>query len=153
MGKLSAGIRVMSGIVLTGGNDLTAYGGDAPDRDQTETALLDLAKRQDLPWSGVCRGLRMIQHRFGIPLRQVHSHVAPRRRISMEGRSVEVNSFQNFGATEVFPPLMTWATADDGEIKAVRRVGRRMIGLMWHAERLYPFAADTIAPFSGFFKA
>jgi putative glutamine amidotransferase len=44
----------VGGIVLTGGNDLTAYGGDAPDRDATETALLDFAERRNLPVLGVC---------------------------------------------------------------------------------------------------
>jgi N5-(cytidine 5'-diphosphoramidyl)-L-glutamine hydrolase len=143
----------VSGIVLTGGNDLTAYRGDAPDRDQTETALLDLAERRDLPVLGVCRGMQMIQHRFGTRLQRVQGHVAPRQRISIDGRSVEVNSYHNFGATEVHPPLMTWAIADDGVIKAVRHARRRMIGVMWHPERLKPFAADDVALFSEFFGA
>jgi N5-(cytidine 5'-diphosphoramidyl)-L-glutamine hydrolase len=142
----------VSGIVLTGGNDLTAYGGDAPERDETETALLDLAERRDLPIMGVCRGMQMIQHRFGVRLQQVHGHVAPRQRISIDGKSVEVNSFHNFGAMEVCPPLLTWAVADDGVIKAVRHSDRRMIGVMWHPERLEPFAADDVARFSRFFE-
>ena len=142
----------VGGIVLTGGNDLTAYGGDAPDRDETETALLDLAERRNLPVLGVCRGMQMIQHRFGTQLKQVHGHVAPRQRISIDGRSVEVNSYHHFGATEVFPPLVTWAIADDGVVKAVRHRDRRIIGVMWHPERLDPFAADDLALFSRFFE-
>lgn len=50
----------VNGIVLTGGNDLAAYGGDAPERDETETAILDLAERRDIPVLGVCRGMQMI---------------------------------------------------------------------------------------------
>lgn len=143
----------VSGIVLTGGNDLTAYGGDAPERDKTETALLDLAERRDLPVLGVCRGMQMIQHCFGVGLERVQGHVAPRQRISIDGRSVEVNSFHNFGATEVHPPLITWAIADDGVIKAVRHPDRRIIGVMWHPERLEPFRAEDVALFSRFFEA
>jgi putative glutamine amidotransferase len=143
----------VSGIVLTGGNDLAAYGGDAPERDETETALLDLAERRDLPVLGVCRGMQVIQHRFGTRLEKVHGHVASRQRISIDGKSVEVNSFHNFGAMEVCPPLMTWAVSDDGVIKAVRHTDRRMIGVMWHPERLEPFAADDVARFSRFFEA
>ena len=145
--------ETVSGIVLTGGNDLTAYGGDAPERDETETALLDLAERRDLPVLGVCRGMQMIQHRFGTRLEKVHGHVARRQRISIDGRQVEVNSFHNFGARQVSPPLKTWAIADDGVIKSVRHAGRRMVGVMWHPERLEPFAADDIALFSEFFGA
>jgi len=143
----------VSGIILTGGNDLTAYGGDAPDRDETESALLDLAERRDMPVLGVCRGMQMIQHRFGTRLEKVHGHVVPRQHISIDGRRVEVNSFHNFGATEVHPPLMSWAVADDGVIKAVRHADHRMLGMMWHPERLEPFAADDIALFSRFFEA
>lgn len=135
------------------GNDLAAYGGDAPDRDETEAAILDLAERRELPVLGVCRGMQMIQHRFGTRLQPVHGHVAPQQRIMIDGRSVEVNSFHNFGAMEVSLPLMTWAIADDGVIKAVRHVGRRMIGVMWHPERLDPFVADDVALFSRFFEA
>jgi putative glutamine amidotransferase len=143
----------VGGIVLTGGNDLTAYGGDAPDRDETETALLDLAESRNLPVLGVCRGMQMIQHRFGTQLKQVQGHVAPRQQISIHGRRVEVNSFHHFGATEVPPPLVTWAIADDGVVKAVRHCDRRIIGVMWHPERLDPFAADDVALFSRFFEA
>ncbi|MGO8844952.1 MAG: gamma-glutamyl-gamma-aminobutyrate hydrolase family protein [Methylocella sp.] len=143
----------VNGIVLTGGNDLAAYGGDAPERDETETAILDLAERRDIPVLGVCRGMQMIQHRFGTRLQPVHGHVAPRQCISIDGRSVEVNSFHNFGATEVNLPLMTWAIADDGVIKAIRHVGRRIMGVMWHPERLDPFAEDDVALFSRFFEA
>ena len=143
----------VDGIVLTGGNDLTAYGGDAPDRDETENALLDLAERQDLPVLGVCRGMQVIQNRFGTRLEKVAGHVAPRQRILIDGRRVEVNSFHHFGATEVHPPLTSWAIADDGVIKAVRHQSRRIVGLMWHPERLEPFLGDDIALFSRFFEA
>ena len=42
-------------VVLTGGNDLVAYGGDAPERDATETAILEHAERQSCRYS-VCVG-------------------------------------------------------------------------------------------------
>lgn len=142
----------VNGIVLTGGNDLSAYGGDAPERDETETALLNLAERRNLPVLGVCRGMQMLQHRFGARLQRVEGHVAPRQRISIEGKSVDVNSFHNFGAMEVFPPLETWAVAGDGVIKAVRHTGRPMVGVMWHPERREPFAAEDVALFSEFFQ-
>ena len=119
---------------------------------QNRAALLDFAERRDLPVLGVCRGMQMIQHRFGNQLQRVHGHVAPRQRISIEGRTVEVNSFHNFGATTVHPPLMTWAIADDGVIKAVKHTGRRITGVMWHPERLEPFAGDDVALFSRFFE-
>ena len=141
----------INGIVLTGGNDLSIYGGDAPERDVTEDALIDIADEKVLPILGVCRGMQMIQHRFGIPLRPVTGHVARHQIISIEGRPVEVNSFHNLGATETLPPLEAWAVADDGVVKAVRHPNGRMIGMMWHPERLIPFAQRDISFFRNFF--
>ena len=48
----------LAGLLLTGGNDLVAVGGDAPERDTTENALLDLAERSRLPVVAVCRGMQ-----------------------------------------------------------------------------------------------
>ena len=42
----------IAGLVLTGGNDLAALGGDAPERDDVENALLDLAEQRGLPVLG-----------------------------------------------------------------------------------------------------
>ena len=142
----------VNGIVLTGGNDLVACGGDAPERDETETALLNLAEQRGLPVLGVCRGMQVILHRFGSRLQKVQGHVTPRHQISIDGRSAEVNSFHNFGATEVHCPLQTWAIASDGVIEAVRHENGRILGVMWHPERVEPFSAEDIALFSGFFE-
>src|SRR5277367_5493920 len=54
----------IAGLVLTGGNDLAELGGDAPERDAVENALLDLAERRSLPVIGVCRGMQLIQRRY-----------------------------------------------------------------------------------------
>jgi N5-(cytidine 5'-diphosphoramidyl)-L-glutamine hydrolase len=143
----------VQGIVLTGGNDLTAYGGDAPERDATENALIDLALERDLPLLGVCRGMQMILHRFGSELEKVQGHVTQRQRITIDGRSVEVNSFHNFGARQVCAPLKSWAIADDGVIEAVRHAQHRILGVMWHPERREPFAMEDVTLFTEFFES
>jgi putative glutamine amidotransferase len=64
-----------------------------------------------------------------------------------------VNSYHNFGATETAPPLEAWAVAEDGVIKAVRHARLNMIGIMWHPERLAPFASRDLSLFRAFFGA
>jgi putative glutamine amidotransferase len=134
----------IAGLVLTGGNDLATLGGDAPERDAVERALLDWAEPRALPVLGVCRGMQVIQQRFAVPLRQVEGHVAAHQVVRIDGGSREVNSYHRFGAFESRPPLDVWAVADDGVVKAVRHFTLPVTGIMWHPERLSPFARADV---------
>jgi N5-(cytidine 5'-diphosphoramidyl)-L-glutamine hydrolase len=141
----------IEGLILTGGNDLAIYGGDAPERDATEEMLIDFAAKRELPVLGVCRGMQVIQHRFGISLARVTGHVKSHQHIWINGAQAEVNSYHEFGTTETRPPLEVWAVAEDGVIKAVRHASARILGVMWHPERRDPFSATDVALFSRFF--
>jgi gamma-glutamyl-gamma-aminobutyrate hydrolase PuuD len=126
------------GILLTGGNDLVELGGDAPERDRTETALLDLAHERGLPVVAVCRGMQLLLRRFGNPLCRVGGHVAARQTVRVGTRSRVVNSYHNWAATTVRPPLRAWAAGPGGVVKGVRHETEPLLGLMWHPERLPP---------------
>ncbi len=134
----------VAGVVLTGGNDLISCGGDAPERDETERVLLDLALAKGWPVLGVCRGMQFIQQRFGVKLERVHGHVLSHQKIFIKDQETEVNSFHHFGAYNTPPPLMTWAHAADGVVKAIRHLEGSILAFMWHPERLAPFSARDI---------
>jgi len=142
----------VAGLVLTGGNDLVECGGDAPERDAVEFALLDWAERRGLPVLGVCRGMQVIQQRFGIGLHRVEGHVARSQLIRIEGEPREVNSFHHFAASESRPPLDVWAVADDGVVKAIRHSTLPITGIMWHPERCSPFSPADMELFREVFK-
>jgi len=137
----------IAGLVLTGGNDLALLGGDAPERDAVEYALLDRAERRELPVLGVCRGMQVIQQRSGIPLRRVEGHVRQRQTIRVNGEPREVNSYHHFAAFDSRPPLDAWAVADDGVVKAIRHSALPITGIMWHPERCAPFSPADVALF------
>jgi gamma-glutamyl-gamma-aminobutyrate hydrolase PuuD len=142
----------VAGLVLTGGNDLAPYGGDAPERDTVEYALLDWAEQRGLPVLGVCRGMQVIQQRFGIALGRVEGHVAQRQIVQIDGEPREVNSYHHFAAVHSRPPLDVWAVAGDGVVKAIRHSARPITGIMWHPERCTPFSPADVALFRRVFR-
>jgi putative glutamine amidotransferase len=96
--------------------------------------------------------MQVIQHRYAVPLRRIQGHVMQRQTIDIEGKETEVNSYHNFGASESPPPLVPWAHARDGIVKAIRHSEQPMTGIMWHPERNTPFAERDIALFREVFQ-
>lgn len=129
----------IDGFLLTGGNSLVALGGDAAERDAVERTILDAAVAQRIPLLGVCRGMQMIQHYFGLTLEHVESHVGQPHKINALSNSRVVNSFHHFGTRRSQPDLEILATADDGVVEAIRHRTLPIAGLMWHPERCEPF--------------
>lgn len=143
----------VAGLLLTGGNDLAALGGDAPERDATENALVDDAEARGLPVLGVCRGMQLIQQRHAVPLVRVEGHVTPSQIIEINREPMQVNSYHRFAARESRAPLDVWAIASDGVVKAVRHAARPTTGIMWHPERNTPFSGADVALFRRVFSA
>jgi len=129
----------VEGIVLTGGNDLVPYGGNAPERDEAETYLIGCAIERRIPLLGVCRGMQMIQHCCGVRLSEVEGHIASIHTVTSETQSFRRNSFHRFGARDSTDELVVRATAEDGVIEAIEHKTAKLRGMMWHPERTYPF--------------
>lgn len=133
-----------SGIVLTGGNSLVKYGGNAPERDETERRILDFSLEHNIPVYGFCRGMQVILDYFDCELEQVQGHVAVRHKIFGALGGLEVNSFHNQACYGVKDPLEVLAQTQDGVIEAVRHKDKRILGTMWHPEREKPFPISDI---------
>ncbi len=144
-------LESIAGVLLTGGNDLAAYGGDAPERDQTELLLIDEAQRIGRPVLGVCRGMQLLLSRAGIPLSRLTGHVATRHDLSFPDGSMQVNSYHHWGATATVPGWDVCATAEDGVIEAAIQREHRQAGMMWHPERESPYSPRDIRFVQDFF--
>ena len=140
------------GILLTGGGDLTKYGGAYPERDQVEGALLHYAMAENIPLVGICRGMQAIQNLFNVPLEGVDGHIAEEFEILIEGKCFMVNSYHNLGSKITVDELAVWAVARDGIIMAIRHSSHPILGIMWHPERIYPFRPDDIQLIAKFFS-
>lgn len=140
--------KSIDGILLTGGNSLVKYGGDAPERDEIEKLLIGFAYSKKIPLLGVCRGMQMIQDYFNNSLCEVAGHVATRHSLVVEeglrisnvvNRYKDVNSFNNYGAYKVNGDLLPVAHSLDDVVMAVEHKEHKIFGIMWHSEREPPF--------------
>lgn len=133
-----------AGIVLTGGNSLSKYGGNAPERDETERKMLEIAIERNIPVYGFCRGMQVILDYYGCPLVEVKGHVAVRHALTGALGSITVNSFHNQACVEVNDSLEILAKTEDGVVEAVRAKNEQILATMWHPEREQPFVVSDI---------
>lgn len=139
----------IDGFLLTGGNDLVAYGGDAPERDALEQYLIGYACSSGTALVGVCRGMQMLLDYFGTPLKSVEGHIRVQHALD---NGDTVNSFHGWGALECGAPLRPLFRAGDGVLEAVgHETYQNLHGIMWHPERYNPFREKDIAWFKEVF--
>jgi putative glutamine amidotransferase len=131
------------GVVLSGGNDLAAFGGNAPERDATESVLLREAEERGLPVIGICRGFQFLAHHAGGKVVAIDGHVRSRHDIRGSVNR-EVNSFHNWGVSRCGEGWETYAMATDGTIEFAGCPARRQWGIMWHPEREPAFVGDDL---------
>jgi putative glutamine amidotransferase len=125
------------GILLSGGNDL----GQAFQRDQLETDLLNYAKDNKLPVLGVCRGMQMLNSYFGGGLVKVEGHVATEHLLEGEWAKqrgyTNVNSYHNKAITPqtLAQGFNALAMSTDDVVEAMQHTELPWLGIMWHPER------------------
>lgn len=142
----------LQGLLLTGGNSLSKYGGEAPERDEVEKYLLNYSIINDIPILGVCRGMQVIQDYFGVNLNKVEGHIMKRQIISFYDEDIEVNSYHNWGTIDTKEYLLITAIHKDGTIKGIKHKEHRIEGIMWHPERITPFSQRDINLIKNFYK-
>lgn len=140
------------GILFTGGNDLFFYGGNAPERDETEKNLIRYAIEHNIPLFGICRGMQIIADFFGSKLEHVDGHVRTQHKITGLIAREMVNSYHGMAVKNVSKPLEVLSTTDDSVIEAVRHNKYSIAAIMWHPERVEGFNKEDINLISNFFN-
>jgi putative glutamine amidotransferase len=138
----------LAGILLSGGNDLVSLGGDAPERDATESGLAELAAARHLPLIGICRGMQFLAAREGIALVAHDEHIGRRHPVT-GAITREVNSYHRWCVPAAPPGWDVLAEAADGTVEAMRHRTLPWHGIMWHPERETPFDPADIALLGG----
>ena len=145
-GKLSSGLAAWlnatspCAVVLSGGNDI----GQITIRDSTEKLLLQYAYTNTLPVLGICRGMQMIAHWFGVELHKVNGHVSKRHKL-IGKINREVNSYHSYSLMSCPENFEVLARSEDWEIEAIRHLKLPWNGWMWHPERESQFSNQDIA--------
>ncbi len=139
------------GVFFTGGNSLVKYGGDAPERDETERCLLEIAMAKGCPVFGICRGLQFNADYFGTTLSSCEGHVRTRHDVTGRITRQQANSFHTMGIKEVPLPLVELGKSEDGFVEAVKHETLPVAAVMWHPERETPFHTEDIEMIRDFF--
>ena len=160
------------GILFAGGGDIDPAHYDEPKnpktenvnrrRDEFEFALLDRARAQGLPVLGICRGIQMINVKFGgtlyqylpsqrdseIQHAQEGSRSEPTHGVVLtdpESRLAEVfhgswrvNSLHHQGIKRLGHGLKVTAHSEDGLVEAVEAAddGPYLLAVQWHPEEM-----------------
>jgi gamma-glutamyl-gamma-aminobutyrate hydrolase PuuD len=118
---------------------LQRYGGNAPERDETESLLIKYSIENKIPLIGVCRGMQKILDYFGETLEKVTDHVGVEHSIFFKGQNRKVNSYHNWGVKEISSQFNVLAKSVDGCIESIEHKEHSILGVMWHPERNLEF--------------
>ncbi len=171
-------IDELDGLLLPGGWDVdpALYGekpdpniGDIdPELDETEIRLFKLARQEQIPVLGLCRGQQvinvamggtLIQHLEGHEVRAFgRKHLAhavavdPASELghAADGEEVKVNSLHHQAVRDVAPGLRQTATGDDGTIEGIESDDGLIVAVQCHPEELtgdLPWAAKLFERF------
>jgi gamma-glutamyl-gamma-aminobutyrate hydrolase PuuD len=151
-GYVEYDLENIDGIILSGGNDLScfSYSYQNKKRDDYEVSLVDAAIKSNLPVLGVCRGAQLLAQMYDSKLAVVRKHVRTEHRLVKKLKSEllgfaldneTVNSFHNFGITDLGSNLRSLAKCEDGTIEAFEHNSLRILGILWHPERVENFCS------------
>jgi putative glutamine amidotransferase len=159
-------VERLDGLVLAGGADIdpARYGEEPgphttatrPERDASETAVLQAALDRDLPILAICRGMQLLNVLLGGTLLQ-HLPVVPetephllqlgrfaRREVRtaadselgrLLGPVASADCHHHQALDRIAPPLSPSAWSEDGVVEGVELPGRRFcLAVQWHPE-------------------
>lgn len=142
------------GLVLTGGNDLSVLGGDAPERDTAEQFMMNHFIERQKPVLAICRGMQLFLHSRGARIERITGHAGTRHAVTGRLQRSSVASFHSWGCQQQSLPdnIQIIALSQDGYIEACHDEKEIVLGLMWHPEREDPYNQEDIDIIKKFFS-
>jgi gamma-glutamyl-gamma-aminobutyrate hydrolase PuuD len=148
----------VKGIIFSGGGDIgIEYPSIIKDqsedisqvRDDQESAVLNYALENKIPLFGICRGMQLINVKFGGDLISDLSSISPEcvnahyknehdLIILKDNAKIRINSFHHQGFTEAMPAPefeILAISPSDGVVEAFRHNSLPILAVQWHPER------------------
>jgi len=153
----------IEGLLLSGGNDLFQFSENdlSKKRDAFEKELLAFSISEKIPVLGVCRGMQLIGDYFGSTFTSVKGHAGTKHDLKINATSryahllkqiSTVNSYHNYAIKLPPESFLISATAQDDVIEAFEHKIEKILGVMWHSERVDPFDNNEIQLIKEFFN-
>lgn len=151
----------LSGLILSGGNTLYSCSPNSKDasllRDQFEMLLIDFAIKNNIPIIGVCRGMQIINKYFNGKMIKIKNKIKNHKIKNLSDKyelPKVVNSFHNWGIDfkSLSNDLVPIALDHNDNIEAFMHPKKKILGIMWHPERDYPFNKNNLQLFKNIFS-
>jgi gamma-glutamyl-gamma-aminobutyrate hydrolase PuuD len=143
------------GLLLTGGDSISAITGLATERDRVEEMAIEESLHRGLPSVGVCRGMQKLVTLFGGEVSPVSGHAGSVHGILGPGVKRRVNTFHDYGCIRIPQGFSVRAhSSDDGLPEWVENLDLKVTGVMWHPERggAGPAQEDILLLRNAFFR-
>ena len=133
-------------IILSGGNNIflnkrtkNAY----KKRDQCEKKIIELCIKNNIPILGICRGMQILNIYFGGKLSKIMNHSKTKHHMYYSSKEFnflpkQVNSNHNFAIQKknLGRELISKAEDKDQNVELFIHETKKIIGVMWHPERM-----------------
>lgn len=135
--NLKSYLENIYGIILTGGGSTPLK--KLSIRDKIEIDLIKNSIKNKIPLLGICRGMQMINYYFGGKLKKIKKHVKINHEIYFKKKKIaKVNSYHNEAILKknIHKDLEIIAETKDNVIEAIKHKKHKILGIMWHPERM-----------------
>ena len=140
----------ISGIIITGGNDIYTKNETfsildkeiSQLRDDLELHLINVAIQKNIPVLAICRGCQLLAYHDNFKLEKKDNHVRTKHNLIPVNKSryVSIDSVVNSYHNYVIIPNESdnyniIALSHDGYVEALEHKNHKILGIMWHPER------------------
>ena len=137
-------------IVLSGGQNI----GTNKLRDSTEINLIKFALKKKISLIGFCRGMQLINIFFKGSLKKINGHVSKINKIyDLKNEKIKKKiCYHGNGILKLGKGLKILHKSSDNEIESFVHKSLKILGVMWHPERVKIFDYDDIKLIKKFFS-